>query len=407
MRILIWSQYFWPENFRINELVASLVEEGMHVTVLTGKPNYPGGRIFPGYKVLSITRERFAGADVVRLPLVPRGSGSAFGLAINYLSFILTGYILSPVALRGQHYDGVVGFAPAPLLQVLPAIFLARLKHASVVVWVQDLWPESLIATGFIKNPLVIKSLEAIIRYIYRHADTIMIQSRAFREPVARLTNDVRKILYYPNTAEPTLNTATNEGGCLTAREIRQGFSVVFTGNIGKAQSMETILQAAEDLATQSDIRFYIVGGGSQAEWLKQEIRCRHLNNVLMTGHLPLTAMPEIFAAASALLVTLGDSPVLAAVIPSKLQAYLAAGKPVIASLNGEGARIVLEAGAGFSCPAENGTALADKVRRLYALSPEERLRLGKNGREYFDAHFDPKKQVHKLIDHFIHITEK
>lgn len=405
MRVLLWSQYFWPENFRINELAAALQASGVQVTVLTGKPNYPQGDIFPGYSSIGIRHERYAGAQVVRVPLVPRGSGSPLRLAINYLSFIVSGYVLAPFALRGQECDVVFVYAPSPLLQALPAIFLARLKRAPLVLWVQDLWPESLLATGFVRNRWALKIVGAIVRYIYRHADSILIQSEAFRGPVACLVDDPGKIRYFPNTAEPVAERCASDGTRGVAAEIGKVFSVVFAGNIGAAQSMETILAAAERLGPHSDIRFFVVGGGSRGAWLKQEIGRRRLGNVLLPGPLPPADMPAVFAAASALLVTLGDAPALALTIPSKLQAYLAAGRPVIASLNGEGARIVREAQAGFTCPAEDGEGLAAAVLRLYGLTPGERSRLGENGRRYFSQHFEPKKRVSELIEHFKDIT--
>lgn len=401
MKVLLWSQYFWPENFRINELAAALQVGGMQVTVLTGKPNYPQGVIFPGYSSIGIGHERYAGAQVVRVPLVPRGSGSPLRLALNYLSFIVSGYVLAPFALRGQECDVVFVYAPSPLLQALPAIFLAWLKRVPLVLWVQDLWPESLSATGFVRNRWALTVVEAVVRHIYRHADSILIQSEAFREPVARLAGDPRKIRYYPNTAEAVVDGSARIGDSGLVSEMRRGFSVVFAGNIGAAQSMETILAAAERLGPHSDIRFFVVGSGSREAWLRQEIVCRRLGNVLLPGRLPPADMPAVFAAASALLVTLGDAPALALTIPSKLQAYLAAGRPVIASLNGEGARIIREAQAGFACPAEDGEGLAATVLRLYGLTPEERSRLGENGRRYFSEHFEPKRRVRELIEHF------
>jgi len=401
MRVLLWSQYFWPENFRINELAAALQAGGMQVTVLTGKPNYPQGDVFPGYRSVGIRRERYAGAQVVRVPLVPRGAGSPLRLAINYLSFIISGYALAPLALRRHECDVVFVYAPSPVLQALPAIFLARLKRAPLVLWVQDLWPESLLATGFIRNRWALGMVEAVVRHIYRHADSILIQSEAFREPVTRLAGDPGKVRYFPNTAEAVLDPSAGVGDSGLVSELKAGFSVVFAGNIGAAQAVETILAAAERLAPHPDIRFFILGSGSREAWLRREIKCRRVGNVLLPGRLPPEGMPAVFASAAALLVTLGDSPALRLTIPSKLQAYLAAGRPVVGSLNGEGARIIQEARAGFTCPAEDGDGLAAAVLALYGLAPEERCRLGENGRRYFSEHFDPERRVQELMEHF------
>lgn len=405
MKVLIWSQYFWPENFLINELAVSLQQSGVKVTVLTGKPNYPEGKIAAGYKANGIQRELYEGVEVIRVPLVPRGSGSPWRLALNYLSFVCSGAVLGPLALRGMECDVVFVYAPSPLLQALPAVLLAWLKGAPLVVWVQDLWPESLTATGFVENRWVLKAVEALVRYIYRHADSILIQSEAFREPVTRLAGDPRKIRYYPNTTQPSQDDTGNMVDSELVSQLHKCFSVVFAGNIGTAQSLETILSAAECLKARPEIRFFIIGGGSREAWFAQEVDRRKSANVVLTGRLPKAEMPAVFAAASALLVTLADSPALALTIPSKLQAYLAAGRPVIASLNGESARIVKDAEAGFTSPAGDAESLAAAVLKLYGLEPDERNHLGSNGRRYFDEHFEPSKRVRELIEHFENIS--
>lgn len=405
MRILIVSQYFWPESFIINDLARSLALNGHNVTVLTGKPNYPEGKIAAGYRLWGIQQELYAGVEVIRVPLVPRGNGSPLRLTLNYLSFICSGAVLAPLALRGVKCDVVFVYAPSPLLKALPAVLLARLKRAPLVVWVQDLWPESLTATGFVKNRWLLKFVEALVRYIYRRADSILVQSEAFRRPVERLVGDSGKIHYYPNTAQLSQNGTGKIVNSELVTQLHKRFSIVFAGNLGAAQSLETILSAAECLKARTEIRFFIIGGGSREVWLAQEVERRKLANVIMTERLPPTQMPAIFAAASALLVTLADSPAFALTIPSKLQAYLAAGKPVIASVNGESARIVKVAEAGFTCPAEDAEALAAAVLRLYGLAPNERNRLGSNGRRYFDEHFEPSKRLRELVEHFQKIS--
>ena len=401
MRILIVSQYFWPESFVINDLARSLALKGHNVTVLTGKPNYPEGKIAAGYKAWGIQQELYGGAEVIRVPLVPRGNGSPWRLALNYLSFIFSGALLAPLALRHVQYDVVFVYAPSPLLQALPAVLLARFKSAPLVGWVQDLWPESLIATGFVKNRWVLKAVEILVRYIYRRADSILIQSEAFRDPVTRLTGDPKRIRYYPNSAMRSHDETGKMVESELVSQLRKCFSVVFAGNLGAAQSLETILCAAECLKAQPEIQFCIVGAGSRGAWLAQEVDRRKLANVVLTGRLSHAEMPAVFAAASALLVTLADSPALDLTIPSKLQAYLAAGRPVIASLNGEGARIVRDAEAGFTCPAGDAEALAAAVLKLYGLAPDERNRMGSNGRRYFIEHFESSKRLDDLIELF------
>ncbi|MDI6746169.1 MAG: glycosyltransferase family 4 protein [Rhodocyclaceae bacterium] len=407
MRLLVFSQYFWPENFRINDLVSHLVADGLEVTVLTGKPNYPDGKVFSGYRAWGIRHERHAGAEVIRLPLVPRGSRSGLRLAINYLSFVLAGYLLAPFALRGKPFDAVFVYAPSPLLQALPAILLAWLKRAPLIVWVQDLWPESLSATGHVKNRFLLRMVATVVRYIYRHTDSILIQSEAFRVPVGRLVRDTEKVRFFPNaveTAAPSSAVPSDEIISLS-KDIEQGFSVVFAGNLGTAQSVETIVAAAERLRAHADVRFFLVGSGSRVDWLRAEIDRRGLSNVILPGRFPSTAMSGLYAAASALLVTLRDEAIFAYTIPSKLQGYLAAGRPVIAALNGEGARVVTEARAGVSCAAGDADALAAAVLHLRSLSPPERAVLGDNGRRYAAEHYSLERLASELVGHLEGLT--
>lgn len=405
MRLLLCSQYFWPENFVINGIVAALSKEGVQVTVLTGKPNYPVGKIYAGYRIGGVQCEMYSGAEVIRIPLLPRGKGSGIRLALNYLSFIVSGCFSAPWVLRGREFDAIFVYAPSPLLQVLPALLLARLKRTPLVIWVQDLWPEALAASGHVKNRWILKGVEAIVRFIYRHADSVLIQSEAFYPAVARLLDDTAKIRHYPNTYFFPEDVDRDENVPLTA-ELREGFSFVFAGNIGVFQSLETILDAAEQLLVQPEIRIFIVGSGSRSDWLAEEVKRRNLSNVVLAGRLPYSSMPAVFAAASALLVSLGDMPGISLTIPNKLQAYLAAGKPIVASDNGECARVVREAKAGLACSAGDGQGLAAAMLELYRLTPEEWNQFGENGRNYFNANFEPKSRLKELIGHFRDIAK-
>lgn len=399
MRVLIWTQYFWPENFHINAVARSLKARGIEVTVLTGKPNYPEGKIFDGYTTTGIQKEEYSGFEVIRVPLRQRGKNSSMGMALNYLSFIVSGYLFAPYALRGKNFDVVFVYAPSPLLQALPAIYVAWLKRAPIVLWVQDVWPDALAATGFIKNRWILGMVGLAVRYIYRFSDSILIQSEGFRASVERWTNKKDYIRFFPNTAEDT--PLEPQSNARLAKDVASGFSVVFAGNIGTAQSCETIIEAAKQLQGIQAIKFFLVGGGSMAESISRKISDSHLQNVVMTGRVPPEEMASIYASASVLLLTLRDDPALSSTIPSKLQSYLAAGRPVIASSNGESASVVAKACAGLTCPAGDAAALAEAVLRLYEMPPDERSCLGKNSRSYFETHYHLQKRVAELVAHF------
>ncbi|MHB1116096.1 glycosyltransferase family 4 protein [Sideroxydans sp.] len=405
MRILVVSQYFWPENFRINEVSKTLQEKGVQLEVLTGKPNYPEGRIYSGYHMWGCQREQFDAAPLHRIPLIPRGKKSSFQLAANYLSFIFFGLLCGPWLLRGRRYDAILVHGMSPILQAIPALFLGWIKRIPVIIWVQDLWPESLSATGYVRNGLVIRLVRRIVRFIYEHADLLLVQSQAFVAPVAALAGKT-PIVYYPNSvddafAKPALDEPPAVEG------LGDGFSVMFAGNIGAAQAVEVIVEAATLLRDQVDIHFVVLGDGSAREWMQNEVRQRGLANVHLPGRFPMATMPGFMQKASALLVTLADREIFAATVPNKVQAYLAAGRPIIACLPGEGARLVVDAKAGVGVRAEDGKALAEAVLSLYRMSESERDEMGRNGRAYFFEHYDHERLVDQLIDELREVVQR
>jgi glycosyltransferase involved in cell wall biosynthesis len=388
MRVLVLSQYYWPESFRINEVVDSLRRVGCHVTVLTGQPNYPQGDVFDGYSAAGFGAQKHeSGYCIYRVPLMPRGRGGAVRLVANYLSFVLSASLLGPWLLRKQRFDAIFVYAPSPIIQAIPAVWLAYIKRAKLVTWVQDLWPQSLEATGFVRNRRVLALVAMLVRWIYRHCDLLLVQSQAFIAPVKAMSGKTQ-VQYHPNPGE----LAFRQAQLLSppALVLKPGFNVVFAGNLGTVQALGTVLDAAEVLQLYGDVRLVLVGSGSRSEWLHQEVARRRLTNVLLPGRFAPEAMPGILAQASALLVSLVHSPTMSQTVPSKVQAYLAAGKPIIASLDGEGARVVTEAGAGLACPAEDAQALADAVLQLRNAVPEDLQKMGQCGLVYYEQHFEP-----------------
>ncbi|EJM19364.1 glycosyltransferase [Pseudomonas sp. GM21] len=400
MRILLMSQYFWPESFIINDLAIKLASEGHEVTVATGKPNYPDGDIYSGYSAKGVQRERYSSLiDVVRVPVYPRGKGGAKKLVLNYLSFVVMGLWYFPKLLRGKKIDVIIVFAPSPIVQVIPAILLKWLKRAHLAVWVQDLWPESLSATGFIKKSWVLKSVGCMVRGIYKYCDTLLLQSRAFFEPTKKYA-DPEKLVYFPNSID--IKNFSVRGNIIPSDlkcELENHFSVVFAGNIGTAQSVESIVEAASILKQETALRIFIVGSGSMLEWVVGQKKSLNLDNLVLPGRFPADAMSEIFECAAALLVSLNDEEIFSYTIPSKIQAYLAAGRPIIAALRGEGARVVSESGAGLVCPPANGQLLAATILSLKESSSVERDKMGAAGLQYFNENYDMDFQSGRLID--------
>ncbi|UXH77641.1 glycosyltransferase family 4 protein [Roseateles amylovorans] len=400
MRVLILSQHFWPETFRINEVAESLMAAGCEVTVLTGQPNYPEGRVFDGYRATALTVETHpAGYQIHRVPLYPRGIGGAKRLVANYLSFLAAASVLGPWSLRGQAFDIVFVYGTSPILQAIAGIVLKQIKRAKLVTWVQDLWPQSLEVTGFVRNPRLLALVATVVRWIYRRHDLLLVQSLAFEPPVRAMAGKT-PVEYHPNPGEVAFSSPT--GSAPPALALPDGFNVVFAGNFGTVQALETVVEAASVLADHSpDIRIVMIGSGSRGPWLEAEIERRGLRNLMLAGRFPPQAMPGLLDQAAAVLVSLNCGEILSQTVPSKVQAYLAAGRPIIASLDGEGARVVEEAGAGIAVPAEDATALAEGILRIHGLAPAARSAMGESGRRYYEQHFAPEALATKLAARF------
>lgn len=401
MKIIIVSHYFWPEPFIINDLVHHLSKNGHKITVLTGKPNYPDGQVYDGYQAEGLQHEYFHQyIDVFRVPLHSRGSASSIDLVRNYLSFVWSGLRYFPRIIKNRDVDAILVFAPSPITSAIPAIFLKWMKKAHLAVWIQDLWPESLAATGHIRNPFLLCLVSVLVKIIYRFSDTLLIQSQAFYEPVRKMASS-EKIVYYPNSIDTAIATTDNNDPlCPDLLELLESnFCLVFAGNIGKAQAVEMIIEAAKRLKDFLNFKLVLVGSGSMLDWVKEQKTLHALDNLVLAGRYPMNLMPQIYKHASGLLVTLKDDEIFSYTIPSKVQTYLAAGKPIIASLNGEGARIINEAGAGLSCPAEDVEVLVDCIKQLYKMPLEQRQQMGQRGYAYFMKHYEMSGQAKRLVE--------
>ena len=387
MKVLIISQYFWPENFRINDLVQELVQRGHSVAVLTGIPNYPAGRVFDAYRQNPKAFEYYGGARVWRVPMLARGHG-AVRLFLNYLSFVIGACLFGPWQLRGQQTDVIFVFEPSPVTVGLPAILLGQIKRAPVVFWALDLWPETLAAIGVVRSPRVLGWVGHLVKFIYERCTLVLGQSRGFLESIARYCSDVRKIRYFPSWAEEVFN----QPDLVPAPEVpvlEGAFNVLFAGNIGEAQDLPGVLDAAESLKHNPAIRWLIVGDGRKSDWLLEEVARRGLqDNVLLLGRFPVERMPSFYAHAGALLVSLKKDPVFSMTIPGKVQSYLMAGVPLVGMLDGEGAKVITEANAGLVCAAGDASGLAAVVLQMAAMRADQRHQLGANGRAFAQKEF-------------------
>lgn len=398
MRLLVVTQYFWPENFRVNDLVAELVRRGHEVTVLTGHPNYPAGEFFPEFLAAPERFNHYAGAEVVRVRHTARGKGGV-RLMLNYATFLASATLAGLWKLRGRRFDAIFSYEPSPITVGIPAAALRAAKGAPLAFWVLDLWPETLKAVGVVRSQAMLDMVGKLVTFIYRRCDLILAQSRSFITQIRHYAGPSSRIEYFPSWSESVFDMA----GASPAPELEPEpgkFTVMFAGNVGDAQDFPAILAAAERLKSDKRIRWVIVGDGRLSGWLEEQVRERGLaEQFLLLGRYPVDRMASFFKHADALLVSLKDEPIFAMTIPGKLQSYLAAGIPLLAMLNGEGADVVRRAGAGLTCPAGDGRGLADAVLRLAAMSPAERQAMGQNGRAASDAQFNRDKLITQLED--------
>lgn len=406
MNILVVTQYFWPENMRINDMVEGFQAKGHEVTVLTGFPNYPEGRVFESYQNDPQQFASYAGAWIVRIPMLPRGKRSST-LILNYLSFFISASLIGAYKLRRQRFDAIFVYAVSPIMAAIPAVVIGRLKKAPVFVWVLDLWPETLSAVGVLKNPKLLGLVGGLVSWIYNHTDYLLLQSRGFAANVKKYcTREIapERLVYFPSWAEDDFSSKTDQPSDLLARNDAT-FTIVFAGNLGEAQDFPAILEAAESLRSKLPVRWVIVGDGRMSSWLYEQVKERQLDNVLLLGRHPLEKMPPLFAAADALLVSLRTNEVFANTIPGKVQAYLASGKPVIAMIDGEAARVIHEAKAGMACGSGDAEGLANIVRAMVAMPSEQREIMGSAGRRYYLEHFAKDSLFDRLESLFRHAS--
>ena len=357
MRILIVSQYFYPENFKINDIAFFLKSKEFDVTVLTSKPNYPEGKFFKGYNFFNKNTEIINGVKIIRVPTIPRLNGGALGMILNYLSFLFFGFFVFLFKIKNK-YDLVFATLLTPATSLLPMIWIKRRFKIPVILWVLDLWPDSFYAnTGFRIN-LVSKLIEKISDQVYNNADSIFISSNYFRKPIIKRLNSTKRFSFFPNWAEDIFyNKIKNTS--IDQFNYPKGFNIVFTGNIGESQGFEDIVEAAK-MTSHTSINWILIGDGRKKDWIKSQIENHKIKNIYIPGRYPLELMPTYFSLADSLLITLKKDEVFSNTLPAKLQPYLTSGKPILGNLSGEGLDIIQNNSIGLACDPGNPAQLAN-----------------------------------------------
>tara|TARA_Y100001935_G_scaffold254982_1_gene265943 strand:- start:497 stop:1696 length:1200 start_codon:yes stop_codon:yes gene_type:complete len=384
MRILVISQYFFPENFRINDLVFSLFKRGHEVEVLTGKPNYPKGDYFSGYSWKGPNQEKIQGIKVHRANLVLRKKAGGIRLFLNYMSFVFFG-IIKLFKLKGE-FDKVFIYAPSPITVGILGIIAAKKFKCKSYLWVHDLWPESVKVAGGISNKIILGLVNEMTKIIYKFTDLILVQSPEFKNYLNNQNVSENKIIYYPYYAEDFYRIVNKSEEY--KKKFPSGFNLVFAGNIGVAQSFDTIIGAFE-LLRNKNINLVVLGDGRDKERVQKIINYKGISDKFyFLGSFPAKKMPNFFACADALLISLKRANIFSYTIPGKLQSYLACGRPIIGSLDGIGNKIIINSKSGYASEAENEKLLADNILKIYNASESEKEKFSSNAIKYFKGNF-------------------
>ncbi len=387
MRILVVTPHYWPEPFRVADVAAALKARGHHVEVLTALPNYPSGRFYEGYGLRGPYHEEHEGIGITRVPVCPRGNGGALRLALNYASFAISAAVKA-ILLGRRKWDVAFVFQLTPVTAIFPAAAIRALYRVPVAIWVQDLWPESVVSTGIGRSRLVYSAARAVSAWLYRRCDRVMGTSRAFQPRLEMLGVAADRFEYLPQWAEGFFEHRS-EGAAVPLGPWSEGFPVMFAGNLGRVQALDTLIRAAELLRDDDDIRWVFVGDGSRRQWLQDEVALRGLEQkVFLLGRHPARDMPAFYARAGAMLVSLKRDETMALTVPAKVQSYLAAGRPILGSIDGEAARVIEESGAGWVAPADDPVGLAEIVKRMKSLPAAELDAMGARARAYSAAQF-------------------
>lgn len=395
MKILFVCQYFYPEVFRGNDIAFHWAEEGHAVHVICGVPNYPDGKFFEGYGPFKRRHEVINGIKVTRLPIFPRGKDNKLMLMLNYFSYLVVAWVWMLFHAMFHKYDRVFVQQLSPVMMSAPGVLYKRMRGVPLYTWVLDLWPESLTAAGGINNKYILGFFKHFVKSEYKHSDKILISSKSFDKSILEYGPYEEKIVYYPQWSDGIDGV---EKVPENAPSIPDGFKLMFAGAVGEAHGFECTMQAALLTKEHKDIKWIIVGDGRRLDWVRGFVKENELEETVFTlGRYPSETMPWFFAQADVMLVTLSDDPLFRLYAPAKISSYMAAGKPIVAVLNGEGAEVIRDADCGWTLPAgdaEGFARLAVELSKMDKVVLEEK---GLKAAAYYQQHFVKETCLAKL----------
>ena len=398
-RILIISQYFYPEQFRINDISLELEKRGYEVTVITGIPNYPQGKFYKGYGFLRQRKENYHGIEIKRIPIIPRRQ-NYFMLSLNYISFIISGFFWH--LSTNIKADYVFCFGTSPITQALPGIWYSKKKKIPCYLYLQDLWPQSVEYVTGIKNNKILSIIGKLSDYVYKNCSNIFVPSKGFINALLERGVPRDKITYWPQYAEDLFRPLDKK---IIPGISQDFFNIIFTGNVGIAQGLEILPRAASLIKKKDDqakIKFNIVGDGRAKSALIKAVRDLKVEEMFnFFDHRPVEKIPELLSACDIAFLSLKDDPIFRITIPAKLQTYLACGKPIVAAISREAANIITESNAGLCSSPDDKETLANNILKLYKMDERELAKFSENARRYYENNFEKSKLFDILEEYF------
>ena len=395
-RVLLVTQYFYPEGFKSNDIAFELAKRGYKVDALVSIPNYPQGKYFDGYGLFKRRKEVINGVNVYRAFQIPRGKGG-LRLMLTYISYVISSvmWVLFFFAWK-KKYDAIIVHQTSPIFQAIPAVLLKKLRKTPVYTWVLDIWPDAMKSGGGIKNKRLLSIVDKIVIWVYKNSDKILISSKRFADLILPKGNFADKIVYFPNWSDDVMQSPIED---VSIPALPDGFRIMIAGNLGTAQSLDCVAQAMLLLKEEAEVKWVFVGDGSRKAWLESFIKENGLEDrAVCVGRYPASYMPAFYEKANAMLVTLrGGFPHLEAVVPARLQSYMAAGRPVLAMIGCGGADIISESDCGYSVTPDNAPAFAELVRDVVLKNRADFEAKGANGRAYYLKHFTKQHCIDNL----------
>lgn len=404
MKILFVCQYFYPEVFRGNDIAFHWAEQGHEVHVVSGIPNYPDGKFHEGYGMFKRRHEVVNGVKVTRLPIIPRGNNKIM-LMLNYFSYLFVAWVWMLFHAMFHKYDCVFVQQLSPVMMSAPGVLYKRLRKVPLYTWVLDLWPESLTAAGGINNKYILGFFKWFVKSEYKNSDKILISSRSFEKSILEYGDYSDKVVYFPQWSDATSSVSGGKIQGSSLPTMPDGFKLMFAGAVGEAHGFECTMQAALLTKEHKDIKWIIVGDGRKLDWVKLFVKEHGLEETVYTlGRFPAETMPWFFKQADVMLVTLSDDPLFKLYAPAKISSYMAAGKPIVAVLNGEGAEVIKDADCGWTLPAGDADGFAKLALELSQKEAAELAVKGANAAKYYNEHFVKEKCLAKL-DEMMNLT--